>query len=64
MNEKNGKVKCGYRMVAITGPNDYTAGNRQLNETKTPESRMEQTMEKNRPCKNTETRVVPYKFCL
>ena len=38
MNEKNGKVKCGYRMVAITRPDDYTADNRQINETKTPES--------------------------
>ncbi len=64
MNEKNGKVKHADRKVAIIGPNDCTAGNRQLYETKTPESRKEQTMEKNRPCKNAGTRAVPYKFCL
>ena len=38
MNEKNGKVKHADRKVAIIGPNDCTAGNRQLYETKTPES--------------------------
>ena len=64
MNEKNGKVKCGYRMVAIIGPNDCTADNRQLYETKTPESRKEQTMENNCSCKKARTRVVPYKFYL
>ncbi len=64
MNEKNGKVKHADRKVAIIGPNDCTAGNRQLYETKTPESRKEQTMENNCSCKKARTRVVPYKFYL
>ncbi len=38
MKEKNGKVKHADRKVAIIGPNDCTADNRQLYETKTPES--------------------------
>ena len=34
MNEKNRKVKYADRMVAITWPNDYVAGNKHLHEKK------------------------------
>ena len=64
MNEKNRKVKYADRMVAITWPNDYVAGNKHLHEKNTSGFRMKHTVEKSFPCKNTETRVAPYKFCL